>query len=191
MLLRIANRLEEGAIAFLLAAMTLLSFVQVILRYVFNSGLSWALEASTYLFAWLVLIGISYGVKVGAHIGVQALVDMLPPRVKRFVSLIAGGLCIVYAVLLTIGSWKYFQTVKMIGVTGEDINIQRWILLLVLPFGFAMLIVRLAQATWSIALGKEVGFKLHDEAADAMKNLRNDDQAAEGPDARPNSEHDK
>jgi C4-dicarboxylate transporter DctQ subunit len=174
MLIRVANRLEEGAIAFLLAAMTLLTFTQVVLRYLFNTGLSWALEATTYLFAWLVLIGISYGVKAGAHIGVQALVDMLPTRGKRVAGVVAGGLSILYAVLLTMGSWQYFQTVKLIGVTGEDIPIQRWIMLLVLPFGFAMLLVRLVEATWNIALGRDLGFRLHNEAADAMKYQQHD-----------------
>jgi len=36
--------------------------VQVVLRYVFNGGFTWALEATTYLFGWMVLIGMSYGV---------------------------------------------------------------------------------------------------------------------------------
>src|SRR3546814_8791676 len=57
---------------FLLAAMTLLTFTQVVLRYVFNSGWGWALEATTYMFGWLVLVGISYGIKVGFHIGIDA-----------------------------------------------------------------------------------------------------------------------
>ena len=41
-----------------LAAMTLLTFVQVVLRYVFAGGFVWSLEVTQYLFAWLVLIGI-------------------------------------------------------------------------------------------------------------------------------------
>ena len=68
------DRLEEGLIALLLAVMTLITFIQVVARYVFNTGFVWALELTTFLFAWLVLLGISYGVQVGAHIGVDALV---------------------------------------------------------------------------------------------------------------------
>ena len=49
------ERLEEGLIALLLAAMTLLTFAQVVLRYGFNSGFVWALETTTYLFGWLIL----------------------------------------------------------------------------------------------------------------------------------------
>jgi C4-dicarboxylate transporter DctQ subunit len=67
------NRLEENFIALLLAAMTLITFSQVIARYFFNTGAVWALELTTYLFAWLVLFGMSYGVRVGAHIGIDVV----------------------------------------------------------------------------------------------------------------------
>ena len=56
---KFVDRLEEGAISFLLAAMTLITFLEVILRYVFNTSILWGIEASTYLFAWLVLFGMS------------------------------------------------------------------------------------------------------------------------------------
>lgn len=176
MLSTIVNRLEEGAIALLLAAMTLLIFGQVVLRYVFNSGFLWALEATTYLFAWLVLIGISYGVKVGAHIGVDVIVNMLPQQGKRIAGVVAGLLCSVYATMMLVGSWNYFATVRVIGVTAHDIPIQRWILISIMPVGFALLLFRLLEMTRDIVRGKAVGFRLADEAADALKHQ--DDAAA-------------
>ena len=59
MLSKIINRLEESVIAFLLAAMTIITFSQVVARYVFNTGTVWALELTTFCFAWLVLFGMS------------------------------------------------------------------------------------------------------------------------------------
>lgn len=165
----IINLLEEGMVAFLLAAMTLLTFTQVILRFVFNTGLSWALEATVYIFAWLVMIGISYGVRIGAHIGVSAMVDRLPKGGQRISGIVAGLCTILYGVLMTMGSWDYIDTVYLIGVTGEDIPIPRWILIIILPIGFALLTFRLAEATWRNLRGDELGMGLADEVADAMK----------------------
>ena len=71
-MLRWYDRLEEGAIAFLLALMTLITFGQVIARYIFDYSFVWALELVTFLFAWLIFLGMSYGVRVGSHIGVDA-----------------------------------------------------------------------------------------------------------------------
>ena len=93
MLSRLVNRLEEGLIAFLLGTMTLITFSQVVARYVFNSGAVWALELTTYLFAWLVLIGVSYAVKIGGHLGVDAFVKILPSRQQRVLVVVAGLLC--------------------------------------------------------------------------------------------------
>ncbi|MEZ5687157.1 MAG: TRAP transporter small permease subunit, partial [Paracoccaceae bacterium] len=49
-----ADTLEEGAIALILGAMTVITFVNVVLRYVFNHSLIWGLELTLILFAWLV-----------------------------------------------------------------------------------------------------------------------------------------
>lgn len=56
---RVVNGIEETAIALILGAMTLITFCNVIARYVFNSNILWQFEATVFLFAWLVLFGVS------------------------------------------------------------------------------------------------------------------------------------
>ena len=68
-IVHILHRVEEGLLAFLLAAMTMVTFSQVVARYVFNTGAVWALELTIFLFAWLVILGISYGIRIRSHIG--------------------------------------------------------------------------------------------------------------------------
>jgi C4-dicarboxylate transporter DctQ subunit len=181
------NKLEEGFIALLLASMTVLTFVQVVLRYVFNSGLFWALEATTYMFGWLVLFGMSYGVKVGSHIGVDVLVKTLSPRSQRAVGILAGLLCLLYAGIVFYGGTIYVDKMIMLNVEAEDLPIQRWLLIVILPIGFALLFLRLAQATWRIVAGKQSSFRLADEAREAIDQLHMDagDAAKNKPGARP------
>lgn len=168
---RIIGKLEEGVIAFLLAAMTLLTFVQVVLRYVFNSGLFWALEATTYMFGWLVLFGMSYGVKVGSHIGVDILVKQLSAKAQRAVGVLAGLLCLLYAGIVLYGGVVYVDKMHTLGVEAEDLPIERWLLIVILPIGFALLFFRLAQTTWRIVTGKQSGLRLADEAREAIDQL--------------------
>ncbi|WP_341704088.1 TRAP transporter small permease [Ferrovibrio sp.] len=170
MIERLMNRLEEGLLILLLAAMTLLTFSQVVLRYVFNTGWGWALEATTYMFGWLVMIGISYGIKVGFHIGVDALVKLLPKGGQRAIGLVAALLCLAYAVILTIGGYNYFDTMHMLGVEAEDIPLPRWMLVIIVPIGFGLLGFRLAQMTWRILTGRIGGFNLGDEAAEVLRS---------------------
>lgn len=177
--------LEEGAIAFLLAFMTLLTFVQVVLRYVFDTGFVWALELTTYLFAWMVLLGMSYGIKVGSHLGVDVLVRYMPQRWQRIVGVIAVLLGMVYAGLLLFGSYEYVDKMHTISVEAEDLPIQRWVLLLCLPIGYALLLFRLGQAGWRIVTGEQQGFRLADEAKEAIQSLH----GASATDAGPNGGH--
>ena len=155
-------------IILLLSGMTLLTFAQVVARYVFNSGFVWALEVTTYLFAWLVMIGISYGVKVGFHIGIDAVVKLMPPRGQRLIGLLASLLCLLYAGILLIGSYRYVDTMHMLGVEAEDIALERWLLAIILPVGFALLGWRLMQAAWRILRGQQTEL-LGDEAAEVLR----------------------
>lgn len=107
-LARAVDAFERTAIAVLLGLMTLVTFVNVVLRYVFNSSLIWGLEVTLILFAWLVLFGISYCVKVTAHLGVDALLNVLGRRPRRWLTLLAGLACIFYALLLMKGAWDYW-----------------------------------------------------------------------------------
>lgn len=182
---RVVGKLEEGIIAFLLAAMTILTFVQVVLRYAFNTGFFWALEATTYMFGWLVLFGMSYGVKVGSHIGVDVLVKLLPAAGQRVIGIIAGALCMLYAGIVLYGGYVYVDKMYLLGVEAEDLPIQRWVLILILPIGFGLLFLRLAQTTWRIVTGKQAGLRLADEAREAIDQLQPEAGAAKGEADRP------
>jgi len=166
---KIVDRLEEGVIALLLGAMTLLTFVQVVLRYVFEEGITWGLEATEYMFGWLIFLGMSYGVKKGAHIGVDAAVKLLPRRGQQIAGALGAAACMVYAGVICYGAWVYVAKLQMIGINAQDIPVQRWILVGVLPLGFALLGLRFLQVFVRILMGRQTGLGLADEAADAMK----------------------
>lgn len=167
------GRLEEYIIAFLLAAMTLVTFAQVVARYVFNYSFVWAFELTTWLFGGLIFLGISYGIRVGAHIGVDALVNILPKGIARVITILATVLCLIYGVIVFIGAWNYVSTMKMIGILAQDIPIQQWIPRLVLPLGFALMFFRFTEVLVSLLRGKDAHL-LGDEAADALKYSAHD-----------------
>lgn len=165
----VAHRAEEYLIAVIIAVMTLLTFAQVVLRYGFNAGFLWALEANFYLFGWLVLIGMAYCVRERAHIGVDAAVRLLSPRLRRAVGLVVALLSLAYAGLMFYGAYNYVDRLRIIGVEAEDIAVERWILTLCLPIGFALLFARLVGMGWRIASGRSGGYELADEAAEAIR----------------------
>lgn len=166
--MRWLEHLEEGLIALLMAAMTLVTFMQVVARYVFNYSFVWALELTGVMFAWLIFVGMSYGVRVGAHIGVDAVVKSLGARAARIVGAIAAVLCIGYAVIVTVGGYQYVRKMYDVGILMQDIPIQQWIPRAILPVGFALLAFRFTQVLYRLASGQEAHL-LGDEAKEALK----------------------
>lgn len=105
---RIVSEIEEMAIAIILGLMTLITFINVVLRYGFNTGIIWGLEMVTFLFAWLVLFGMSYAVKVTAHLGVDAVINLFNDGPRKVLAIIAGIICVIYACLILKGAWDYW-----------------------------------------------------------------------------------
>lgn len=105
---RWTDRIEETVIAVILGVMTLMTFANVVARYVFNSNIFYALELTVFLFAWLVLLGASYAVKKTLHLGVDAVVNIAPARSKRPIALFVVFICLAYSLLLLKGSWDYW-----------------------------------------------------------------------------------
>lgn len=102
------DQIEETVIAVLLGLMTLLTFANVVARFAFNSNILWALELTVFMFAWLVLLGASYAVKKHAHLGVDAIVNLLAPPARRILALVAVTACLVFSLLMLKGAYDYW-----------------------------------------------------------------------------------
>ena len=196
------NRVEEDLIALLLGAMVIITFAQVIARYVFGTGWGSALELTQVLFAWLILFGMSYGLKIGSHLGVDILIHKLPHKAFRFFALFGAVACILYGIIFLSADWigwlggpenkggalTYWSKIKKIGIGmesimlpealfGPDERLPRWIAYLMLPVGLALFVFRSLQAFWAIWKGdREMVIAAHEaeELIEQNKNIVGD-----------------
>ena len=123
---RVVNEIEETLIAVILGLMTVITFANVVARYVFNANILWALEATVFLFAWLVLLGASYCVKTRVHLGVDVVLNMVSPAARRILALIAVTACLLYSLLLLIGSWNYWAPFAALPMLDGELKDQAW-----------------------------------------------------------------
>lgn len=173
---RAVDAVEESLIAILLAAMTLITFANVVARYVFNTNILWALEVTVFLFAWLVLLGASYAAKKHIHIGVDVLVARVPQGVRKALAIIAVIACLAFSLLLLIGSWDYWYAfaTKRAFLETDDVpmpeflqfladavnegeryeKMPRFIPYFILPLSMALLTLRYLQLGWQVLSGK-------------------------------------
>lgn len=169
------DHIEETFIALVLGAMTILTFANVIARYVFNDNILWALETTVFLFAWMVLLGASYCIKIKSHLGVDILINFLGPAARRIVGLVCIFCCMVFAVLLFYGALEYWYpfATKQAWYETTDIPMFDWLRFIeplmnenesysklprfipyfALPLGLALITIRFCQAGWSIYTG--------------------------------------
>ncbi len=103
-----SDALEETLIATILGIMTIITFANVVTRYVFNFNILWALEVTVFLFAWLVILGASYALKKTAHLGVDAIVNLVSPPVRRVLGLMAGSAVLLFSMMMFKGAWDFW-----------------------------------------------------------------------------------
>ncbi len=170
------DRIEETLIATILGLMTVITFANVIARYVFNSNILWALEATVFLFAWLVLLGASYGVKHTLHIGVDVLVKALPKPAQKLMTLAAAACCIGFAAVMLKGAWDFWSPFigrraffevndvpmpAFLQFLADWVNegeryekMPRFIPYSIMPIAMALLLFRFLEAGWEIVRDK-------------------------------------
>lgn len=100
------TRSLEVCIALCLACMAVLVFGNVVLRYGFNSGITFSEEISRLLFVWLTFLGTILASREHAHLGVDSLVKRLPHGARQACILVSGVLMILMCGLLFWGSLK-------------------------------------------------------------------------------------
>ena len=170
------NAIEESLIALILGLMTVITFANVIARYVFNSNILWALETTVFLFAWLVLLGASYCIKTRTHLGVDVVLNIVSPRTRRILAILSVICCLAFAILLTIGAWQYWAPFagKQVWYEVNDIpmpgflkfledavnegeayeKLPRFIPYFALPLGMVLITFRFLEAAWQIFRGE-------------------------------------
>lgn len=95
----------EVLMASMLALMIVLVFMNVILRYFFNSGITWSEEMARFLFIWIIYIGAISAMRDNTHLGVDTVIRRLPAGIQKWAYLSGQVLIFVMMILLLIGSW--------------------------------------------------------------------------------------
>jgi C4-dicarboxylate transporter DctQ subunit len=92
--------IEDSICAFALGSVSILIFVQVLLRYFWNYTPDWSEELSRYLIVWTIFIGTAIGVRNNIHIGVDALLRLMPHSFKLTMEVILNVIGVVVSLVL-------------------------------------------------------------------------------------------
>jgi C4-dicarboxylate transporter DctQ subunit len=127
----------------MIAVMTAIVTFAVITRYILDQPIGWSEEVSIYLMIWAVFLGAAYTLKQEAHIGVDLLMDRLPPHLKPFLH------CFHYLAGLLFISTLLYKGIDMINLSvilgnrSIATDFPLYIVQLAVPIGAVLLILQL------------------------------------------------
>lgn len=197
---KVMERAEENLLIIVISSIMAVSFGQVVARYGFNTGWDAALEFNTVAFSWLILLGMSYGIKTGLHLGVDIVLNAVPKRISKALSLIGAAAAMLYGLILLDSTWlamlgvevrggaiEYWLKMFKIGLGSEELRypvffqemfdlrprLHRWVVLVILPISLALLSYRSLQAFIDIARGKRDMLISGHEAQDLVEENKN------------------
>ena len=149
-LLRFLNeRAEESLGALMLAVMSVIAFLNVVVRYCTNLSFAWSEELTVNLFVWAVLLGTAAAFRERGHLGMNLLYDALPKKARLLCSLLALALGLAFfAALAWYGCLEIKDEIEL-EATSESLGIPVWIYTLATPLVSCLVVVRLAQRAWT------------------------------------------
>jgi TRAP-type C4-dicarboxylate transport system permease small subunit len=103
------QRVAEALMVLALSGMVVAVFVNVVLRYVFNTSIVSYEEISRLLFVWLVAVGTIVAAFEGSHLGFDLVTSRVGPVGRKVLFWVSQLLVVACMLLLLWGSWAQVQ----------------------------------------------------------------------------------
>lgn len=144
--MRILDKIEEIVAIVCMIIMTILTFANVVARYVFSASFSFSEEITTYLFVLLSLVGTAIAAKRRAHLGLTILTDLVSPKIRKTMHIIGylfavafSGAIFYYGILMVLSQ-------RELGQVTANMQLPEWIFGSFVPIGAFFVVVRFVQA---------------------------------------------
>jgi TRAP-type C4-dicarboxylate transport system permease small subunit len=138
-IMRLLSDVFENIVALCFLVIFTMTVILVVLRYLFNSSITWGYELVEYLFIYTTALGAAVALAKGGHIGVTVIVERLPRGVRRIVD--AAG----YLLVAVFNAAVIFYGIPWIRATGgfesPVMRLPNRLIQLIVPIGSGLAIV--------------------------------------------------
>ncbi|GBF10656.1 TRAP transporter small permease [Tepidibacillus sp. HK-1] len=142
---KIDRYFEESIVVVLFSLMVILTFVQVLSRFVFHLSLGWSEEISRYLFVWLVYISAAMAAKHRRHIRVEIIDQLFPRAVSKWFGLLSDLLWIAFSLLVAYYGYNLVVLISGHGQLSPAVQLPMGLVYIIIPFGFFLIAFRVLQ----------------------------------------------
>ena len=137
------GKIEDWLLAILVLILVVLAGAQIILRNLFDTGLSWADPLLRALVLWTGMLGALAAVRDDKHIALDVLQRFLTPGMQRMSRVFTLGFA---AVMCAAMAWFSVDLVKIDLASGSNAfaGVPSWLIESILPVGFGLMALRFA-----------------------------------------------
>lgn len=118
--------------------------MQVVLRYVFNTGFPWSESIFILLTVTAMLMAGSRAVRDDAHVRVDLVPMLATPGIRKFLQILGHVITFALCAYLLYAGIKYVQFAKLMDTAAPDTGIKDWIIWLVIPIAMGAFCIRYA-----------------------------------------------
>ena len=147
---KIKLKFDEVLAASFLAIMSILTFVNVVNRYLFKRSIAFTEEITINLFVWITLLGIGMAFRKGTNLKMTSVLDLMNPKVQKFAVFMTGiiGTAIFFFVIFN-SVQEIYKNMTFYHATSTALGIPTWIYSMGTPVFSLFILVELWRATFS------------------------------------------
>lgn len=151
----IVRNIEEIIVATGMAVASVVLFINVVLRFGFNSGWEWAEEVARYSIVWIVFVGGSICARKGMHLAVDAMALRLSQTGQQYLRMFVNVLCILFCIYLVIYGYGMAELARETEQITAALEIPIFYVYLAIPVGGALMAIRFVQDFYLALKGEQ------------------------------------
>ena len=113
MIIRVMETGIEWTIALLVGVMVANVATGVVFRYVLHNSISWTEELGRYMMIWMAYLGAVLATREEAHVGITAVIALLPPAGRRVMEFISRSIVIAFLVIVLVMSFSHLDSLSI------------------------------------------------------------------------------
>jgi len=142
------EHLEEIFLVIFLVLISCVMLLQVFMRKVMNSSLSWPEEFCRYCYVWTVFFSLGFTVRHGNMLRIGIVTDLLPKTIKKIAAILVNILCLAVFSVFFVNSIDVIRILKGIGQTSTAMRLPMYIVYFCTAIGFGFAALRAVQAAY-------------------------------------------
>lgn len=137
---------EDTILVFGILSSAILLFINVVLRFCFNSSIVWAEEYAKFAIIWITFSGCGAAVRCDAHMKITALLDVLGKKASKALNTLVIFISMGFSLFLVVYGWQVTASMMATMQTSPSMEIPMYWVYASIPLGGVLMLIRYSQS---------------------------------------------